>query len=233
MAIQLDDFGKLALDRYVATVKSYNEQVVLAKSVESKESFAETFMENAPELAEINAKIEKLESALESLLADRLIQATPLIEPAYEEAVKGAGVNPEALKQQLATVRATAKYLTSMYGDEVLAETPKVEGFRASSGGGSGTGGRRIRGVEVYIDGVLAGTKNKEGVVKSTFSAAAKVLEVETTALQRAFFAEAGKEDVKADDFPTVTDFTFADAKGVEHTVRVVKVDDSAEDESE
>jgi hypothetical protein len=233
MAIQLDDFGKLALERYVATVESYNGQVILAKSVESKESFGETFMENAPELAEINAKIEKVESALESLLSERLLMATPLIEPAYEAAVKGAGVNPEALKQQLATVRATAKYLTSMYGDEVLADTPKVEGFRTSGGGGAGTGGRRIRGVEVYIDGVIAGTKNKEGVVKSTFSAAAKALEVETTALQRAFFAEAGKEDVKADDFPTITDFEFADAKGVMHKVRVVKVDDSAEDESE
>ena len=233
MAIQLDDFGKLAKERYVATVEAYNGQVILAKSVESRESFAETFMQNAPELAEINAKIEKLESALESLLSERLIQANPLIEPAYEEAVKGAGVNPEALKQQLATVRATAKYLTSMYGDEVLEDTPKVEGFRTSSGGGSGTGGRRIRGVEVYIDGVLAGTKNKDGVVKSTFSAAAKALEVETTALQRAFFAEAGKEDVKADDFPTIVDFEFADSKNVLHKVRVVKVDDSAEGESE
>jgi hypothetical protein len=230
--MQLDDFGKLALDRYITTVESYNSQVLMAKSVESRESFAETFMANAPELAEINNKIEKLEAALENLLTQRLVQATPLIDPAYEEAVKGAGVNPEALKQQLATVRATAKYLTSMYGDDVLESAPKVEGFRAS-GGGSGTGGRRIRGVDVYIDGVLAGTKNKDGVIKSTFSAAAKILEVPTENLQRAFFAEAGKEDVKADDFPVVVDFQFPDSKGVEHAIRVNKVDDSSEEDSE
>lgn len=227
--MQLDDFGKVALTRYNDLLTAYNSQVALAKSVDSKESFAETFMENAPELAEINAKIEKINSALESLLSERLIMATPLIDPAYEEAVKGAGVDPEALKQRLAEIRATSKYLITMYGDAVLADSPKVETLRNSSSG-SGTGGRRIRGVEVYIDGNLAAIKNKDGVLKSTFSAAAKELEVDTTDLQRAFFAEAGMEDVKSEEFPTIVEFDFNDKSGTSHNVRVVKVDDSSEE---
>ena len=229
MAMQLDDFGKIALERYEALLNDYNEQIALAKSIDSREAFAEQFMKSAPELAEINEKIEKLDSALESLLSQRLIQATPLIEPAYEEAVKGAGVDPEALKTQASTVRATAKYLTTMYGDDVLEGLPKIETLRNSSGG-SGGGGRRIRGVEVYIDGTLAGQKNKDGVIKSTFSIAAKQLGVDTVILQRAFFAEAGQEDVKADSFPTIVDFRQADSDGTEHNIRVVKVDDSTED---
>jgi hypothetical protein len=224
--IALDDFGKIALERYSSLLSDYNSQVALAKSVDSRDSFAESFMANAPDLADINEKIERLEAALEDLLSKRLIAATPLIEPAYEAAVKGAGVDPEALKQQLATVRATAKYLTTMYGDEVLADTPKIETLRTSGGGGS-TGGRRIRGVEIYIDGVLSGTKNKDGVFKSTFSSAAKQLGVETVDLQRAFFAEAGQEDVKSESFPTIVEFGFVSEDG-EHVVRVVKVDDSS-----
>jgi hypothetical protein len=230
MALALDDFGKIALEKYTTMLEAYNKVVTLAKSVDSRESFAESFMENAPELLDINEKIEKLEQAIESLKMERLKTANPLIDAAYEEAVKGAGVDPEALKQQLSTVRATAKYLTTMYGDEVLEGTPKVETLRGA-GASTGTGGRRIRGVEVYIDGVLAGTKNKEGVIKSTFSAAAKMLDVDTVDLQRAFFTAAGQEDVKADSFPTIVDFTFADKKGEDHSLRVVKVDDSSEEE--
>lgn len=230
MALALDNFGKTFLDNHDALVEAYNVLVGKAKSIDSKEAFAEEFMKNDPSLAEINAQIEALQSQVESLLAQRLIQATPLIDPAYEEAVKGVGVDPEVLKQNLAQIKAAAKYLTTMYGDDVLKDSPKVEGFRNSSGGGTGTGGRRIRGVEIYIDGVLAAQKNQKGEMKSTFTAAAKILEVETVTLQRAFFAEAGQEDVKSETFPTVTEFDFPDKAGETHRIRVAKVDDSDEE---
>lgn len=218
---QLDDFGKVALAKYTDTLASYNAQVKQAKSVESIDDFTETFMATAPSLAEVNAKIEKIENALEALLAERLSMATPLIGPAYEAAVKDSGVDVTALDEQLKLLRTTAKYLTAVYGDDVLEGTDKIES-RKGKGGGSGTGGRRIRGFDVYIDGKLAGQPNKDGVIKSTFSIAAKELGVETVDLQRAFFEEAGSEDVKKDDFPVSVEFDFAD-----HTVRVVKGDES------
>lgn len=230
MALVLDDFGKLALQKYLEVLAHYNEQVLRSKSVDSKEDFAEHFMQNAPELAEFNEKIEKIENLLEQTLSERLIAATPLIEPAYEAAVASAGVNPEALKQERSTVTATAKYLTSMYGDEILADTPKIETLRGSGGGGGGGGGRRIRGFDVYIDGVLAYNTNKDGEKKSTFSAAAKELEVDTTVLQRAFFDAAGSEDVKSDSFPSVVEFEFEDKSGEVHNIRAAKVDDSGDE---
>jgi hypothetical protein len=231
---KLDDFGQLALAKYNDTLTDYNGKVKAAKSVSSVEEFTETFMETAPELAEINAQIEKISQAMEAALAKRLSVATPLITPAYEAAVKGSGVDLVALDEQLKLLRTTAKYLTAVYGDDVLEGTEKIEG-RGKSGGNSGTGGRRIRGFEIYIDGKLSAVKTKEftdkdgvvhpSVLKSTFSCAAKELEVDTVELQRAFFEAAGSENVKDESFPDVVEFQFKD-----HNIRAAKVD---EDESE
>lgn len=222
----LDDFGQLAKQKYVDTLKDYNSKVEQAKSVSSIDEFSATFMESAPELADDNAKIEKVKDMLEQLLAARLVKATPLIQPAYEAAVANSGVDVTALDEQLKLLRTTAKYLTAVYGDEVLADTEKIASRGKSGGSGSGAGGRRIRGFDVYIDGKLSAIKNAKGELKSTFSAAAKELEVETVDLQRAFFAEAGSEDVKDEAFPTSVEFEFK-----EHNIRVVKVDDSSDEE--
>jgi len=221
--MNLDDFGKVALQRYIQVVEQHNALVAKTKAVESKEKFAEAFMNEALELSEFNAQIEKLESALEDLKGQRLVVATPLITPAYEAALAGVGVDPEQVKELKKQISASAKYLTSMYGDAVLADAPKPDAMRAA-GGSTGGGGRRIRGFEVYVDGVIQGAKNADGVFKSTFSHAAKALEVETVELQRAFFEAAGQEDTKADSFPALVEFEF---KG--KTVRAAKVDDSGD----
>lgn len=226
MTAVLDDFGKLAKQKYVDTVEAYNAQVVAAKSVSSKEEFEQSWYATDPMFAEEREKIEKLESALESVKAAMLLKGTPNLEAAYTAAVAASGVDLTALDEQLKLIRTTAKYITSIYGDEALEDTPEVE-RRAKSGGSTGgtTGGRRIRGFDIYIDGVLAAMKNAKGEVKSTFSVAAKELGVETTALQRAFFEAAGSEDVRADNFPTVVEFEFNDKN-----IRAVKVDDSDEE---
>jgi hypothetical protein len=224
--IQLDDFGTIALERYNALVSEYNALVKAAKGVESKEEFEKQFMTEAPELAEFNAKIEKLESALETLMAQRLAAATPLIEPAYQAAVANSGVDIPALDAKLKDVKATKKYLEQVYGPEATEGTEKVESRGKVGGASTGSsGGRRIRGVEVYVDGKLASMENKEGKVVSNFSIAAKVVGVETVALQRAFFDAAGSEDVRSDEFPAIVDFELND-----HKVRGVKLDDSADD---
>lgn len=224
MSMVLDDFGKLALDKYIATLKEYNSAVSASKAVSSQEEFAEHFVENAPELAEFNDKIERLNQALEAVLAERLIAAQPLIAPAYEKAVSDAGVDLTVLDEQLKILRQSAKYLTTMYGEAVLEGTDKIES-RGRSGGGGGGGGRRIRGFDIYVNGKLSATKNAKGEMKSTFSSAAKELGVQTVDLQRAFFEAAGSEDPNDDSFPTVVEFDFGDA-----AVRAVKVDDSSDE---
>jgi hypothetical protein len=221
----LDDFGALALQKFTDTVTAYNEQVKASKSVDSIEDFRENFIETWTGVAEENKKIEQLQSALETVLAARLLKVEPVLSAEYAKALEASGVDPEALNAQLKTINATKKYLVAMYGEAVLEDTPKVEGRRAATGGGSGSGGRRIRGFEVYIDGKLSAIKNAKGELKSTFSCAAKELEVETVELQRAFFEAAGSEDVKGDAFPDVVTFEFKD-----HNIKVAKVDESDAD---
>jgi uncharacterized protein YutE (UPF0331/DUF86 family) len=224
--IALDDFGKLAVEKYVTTVEDYNRQVLASKSVDSIEDFKEQFQTSWEGVADINAKIEQLESALEDLLAKRMLKVEPVLSAEYAKALEASGVNPEALKELLKTINGTKKYLVMMYGEAVLEDTPKVEARRSAAGGNAGTGGRRIRGFDVYIDGTLAAKENAKGEMKSTFSIAAKELGVETTELQRAFFEAAKSEDVKSDDFPQVVDFVFKDKE-----IRVSK--DDSDDDSE
>lgn len=224
--MELDDFGKLAYERYVALVDQYNAQVNKTKTVESREKFQETFMAEDPQFAEFNEKIEKLESALESVLSQRLIAATPLVETAYQNALANVGVDPEALKETKKQIAASSKFLTSMYSEDVLKDAPKPEAMRVTSGtSNAGSGGRRIRGFDWYVDGEKAQAKNSQGVLKSTATVAARVLDVAVPDLQEAFFKNAGSEDYKNESFPTVVDFEFAGKN-----VRVVKVDDSDEE---
>jgi hypothetical protein len=230
MAQVLDDFGKLALAKYVDSVNQYNVEVEKAKSVSSIEDFRETWIETDPQFAEVNEKIEKLESMLETLKGQRTVAAEPLLTEAYKAAVESAGVNITAMDELKKLIDSTRKYIVNVYGPETLEDTPKVEG-RKGSGGTSATGGRRIRGFDVYVNGELAGAKNSKGEFKSTFTAAAKVLGVDTTDLQRAFFAEANNDDIKDSNFPTVVEFTFGEGEKAA-VVRAVKVDDSEDDES-
>lgn len=224
MAIQLDDFGKLALRKYVDTVEQYNGMIAATKSVESIDDFRESFAETWEGVADINVKIEQLRSSLETLLGQRTAKIEPVLSDEYAKAQAATGVDPEAMSAKLKEVNASKKYLVSIYGDDVLEDTPKVEARRSGGSGGGGGGGRRIRGFDVYIDGDLATTTNADGEQKSTFSAAAKELGVATTDLQRAFFDAAESTDLKSDSFPSVVDFTFN-----EKNIRAVKVDDSSD----
>lgn len=140
--MNLDDFGKLALERYSMTVEQYNSLVGKTKKVENREKFAEAFMAEAEELAEFNEKIERLESALEDVLGQRLIAATPLIEPAYQEALANVGVDPEQIKELRKQIAASSKYLTSIYGDEALEGAPKPDAVRVGGNANTGSGGR-------------------------------------------------------------------------------------------
>jgi hypothetical protein len=227
MAIELDDFGKMAYDRYVATVDQYNEAVSKGEAVASREKFEEMFLDTAPELAEETDMINRLKEKLHDVETERSIKAQPLITPAYEKALSEVGVDPEAIKELKKKLTAATRFLTIEYGEEVLADAPKAKQVRALGSTGT-TGTRRIHGFDVYIDGKLSGSKNKDGVFMSNFASGARDLGIETIELQRAFFEKAGREDYKAEDFPAMVDFSIGDK-----AVRVTKVDDSADDEAD
>lgn len=224
MSMNLDDFGKLALERYNVLVDQYNTMVGKTKKVESKDKFIEVFMQEDERFANFNNEIERLESEVESLKSRRLVAATPLVEPAYQEALANVGVDPEAVKDLRKSLTAAARFLIVTYGETVLDGTTKPEAVR-TGGSATGTGGRRIRGFDWYVDGEKATIKNKDGIPKSTATAAAKVLDVPVPELQEAWLKEAGSEDWKNEAFPTLIDFEYAGKN-----VRVVKSDDSDEE---
>ncbi len=228
--IPLDDFGKLAVSRYEAAVAEYNKEVSKLKSVESIEDFTQSFAETWEGVADLNANIEKLNQALEALLAERIAKITPVVVEEYKKAVESTGVNTTALDEQLKFIRSTMKYLSGIYQAEDLESLPKPEA-RSKGGntaGNSGaTGGKRIRGFDVRVNGVLAQMKNAQGVMKSTFTAAAKVIGCQVSELQEAFFSAAGMEDTSNDEFPALVEFQYKD-----HNVRVSKVGDSSEEEA-
>lgn len=228
-AIVLDELGTLALAKYNETVETYNAQAVKVAAVDTLENFTAQFLGSAPELAEENAHIEELEQQLETWLGKRLVKATPLITPAYKQALDSTGVDMDKLNDLKKKITVTAKYLTGMFGDDVIKDSPKVETLNLKKDGNTGgtvttgtSGGRRIHGFDVYVDGQLTGVTNAEGKIKSSFTSAARVLKCETTELQRAFFEEAASEDYKDSSFPSVVEFNFKD-----HVVKCVKVGDS------
>lgn len=221
MTYQIDEIGALIVQKHADEVENYNNLVQKSKAVDSFDDFREHFVSTNPQFKDFNDQIEKLESQLESLKIRRLAQAEPLVDAAYKAALADTGVDLTALDEMLKKINSTKRYLTQVYGEEALENIPPVEKRKSSSAGSnSGEGGRRIRGFNVYVDGVLAGAKNKDGVFKSTFSAASKMVGVETGDLQSAFFEAADSTDPSNENFPNLVEFNINDhAVKAERTV--------------
>lgn len=231
MAQQIDDFAKLMIERVTDSITDYNSKVEASQSIDSIETFQEHFLKTAPELANFNSEIETVESHLESLLTRRLAAAMPLIQPAYDAAVKDSGIDLVALDEQLKMIRSVLKVLKDNYVEDAIKQIPEVAKKKggSSTGTGVGTGTRRIRGFNVYIDGVIATTKHpKTGKPVSTFSAASTALDADNTELQNAFLEAAGREDWNKPGFPAMVDFEFAGKQ-----IKVMKQGDSSEEDSD
>lgn len=94
---------------------------------------------------------------------------------------------------------------------------PNLAGTKSgSTGTGRGSGGRKMRGFTVSVDGKVAMLNDK-----SSFAAAATVLGIPTPDLQAAYFKATGTDDVEK--LPAVQEFKIQGKDEKEHTVKAEK----------
>lgn len=219
----LDEFGKMALDRYNATVEEYNSLVTVIKAASGTyEDILNAVKadESDSQVAKFAQAIEKHEAALQKLNAELDAYARPI---ADERSKAGSqNVEEETAKADVLhkTIRTARNYLTESYGEGVLEGTPDV--MRRTNRASGGSGGKRIRGFDVYVDEKLATMKDAKNVERSNFAAAAKAAGVETVALQKAFYEAAGSEN--KDEWPNRVEYSVTDKDGNAHAIVAVRL---------
>lgn len=207
-AVTLDEFGNMAKARLKDSIEQHNTLASRVKAATGDplallDNLRETYTEG--EVGKYTAAIEEIDNKREALFVKRDALLTPIVEKMVEEAKAGVGDAEQQAADLLKTIKAGQKYLSDLYGEAAIEDLPKVVGKRAASTGSGGTGQRRVRGFDVYIDGSLATAADAQGNKKSNLAAAAKALGVDTESLRDSFFAAAGSEDSKA--WPAIVEF--------------------------
>lgn len=231
--VKLDEFGQQLKARIADSINQHNALAARVKAASGDEqSLLETLRENndSPEAQKFTAAIEELDNKREALFNKRDEVLKPIAKQMVEDAKAGLGNAETEAAELLKTANAGKKYLIDTYGEGADADLPAIVGKRRSSGGtGGGSGQRRIRGFDVFIDGKLATGRNGKGEQVSNMAAAAKTLGVDTDDLRTAFWQAAGTDD--SSKYPPVVEFTITvtegegdDAKSVTKTVVAKRV---------
>lgn len=230
----VDEFGRGVVARLLAQVNEYNAKAAQVKAASGDpqgllDSLRESYTDD-PQVAKITAAIEDLDEKREQLWKRRDELLKPVVEARIAEAKSGLGNSETEAANLLKVITQGKKYLSGLYGDDVLEAFPRLVSAKASAGGGGtdGRSGQRIRGFDVFIDGTKATqTTKKDGkdVVSSNLAVAAKVIGVQTEDLREKFLAAAGSKDAKS--APDVVEFQISTGEGDErkvHDVRCVRV---------
>lgn len=216
-APKLDEFGNALKERLANTIKEHNALAARVKAATGDEqSLLETLRENNDnaDAQKITAAIEELDEKREKLVNRRDEILKPLAAKMIEDSKAGLGNAEAEAADLLKTINKGKGYLVDTYGEGADEGLPPVEGKRRASSGGSGggSGQRRIRGFDVYIDGTLATGRNGKGEQVSNMAAAAKTLGVDTEDLRNAFWQAAGTDD--SAKYPPVVEFTVTVTEG-------------------
>lgn len=178
---------------------------------------------------------------------EQLSQATLDLETRRDEILKaevtkiqenGAG-SAEALAAELDVIKArvnplivylegVSKLKADDLGIKLARRANRSSGVNRAAG--SGTGERKVRGYNVSVDGKLATLPNGTGV-SSNMAAAAKVMGVDTSVVQSAFWdaQPQGKTTPVADYLETVAFDITNPATGTTHKVTMIKIPKGAE----
>ena len=190
-----------------------------------------------PEILALNEKIKEAQLAVDELVMQRHSLIVPEVDALLKDAESSVTQIEEKVKDLDAKIKPGAAYFKKMYGENLAKHLPQMGRLKGFSTRGAGSSGRRIRGynVDVEIDGETTGFDNVAG--------AAKYLDVETSALQEAFFKAAGNPEALKDAPDTVTfSVTFTetpdDGEPYEATAKVtatrnVKESDASDEESD
>lgn len=225
----VDEFGLALKERLLGTINERNEIVARLKGAEGDEAtLLDNLRENStnPEVQKYTKAIEELDNKREALWNKR----DELLKPEIEAAQSGTNVEEETAKVDALDkqVRSALTYLKETYGENSVTDLPALLGRKnRSKGSGSGEGGKRIRGFDIWVDGKLATSRDANGVERSNFSAAAKAVGVDTKTLQEAFWKEQGTQDAK--EYKDRVEFTITVGEGDEaktHTVVAKRLDE-------
>lgn len=222
----LDDFGTMAVNKITGQVHERNSlHKALTAATGDRQGMLDELREAAEQGNNPDPAVNSLAAEISDLLSkvyDLETKRDAVLNAQIDATVDASGMDPKTVEAQIAAldeqINPGIKYLVGIYGPTVTGYLPAVEGKRTrkSSNLPGSTGQRRIRGVEVYVDGTKATTPDANGVQRSTFSAAAKVLGLDSVKpLQGAYTDLHGTDP---DKFPAEAEFDFDG-----HKVRVVK----------
>lgn len=230
----LDDFGRMAVERLIAQTNARNVDVGRLNSVGGDRITRLDSMRSELAAGEgtydasLVALVKQI-STLEDKVADLKEQRDKALNAVIDAEVASSDVDPAALEEAIkaadANIRSGLNYATGIYGEDVkllLPEsTPRKGSRKGSSASGGGSGKRRLRGFDVYVNGVKATTPDKDQVQRSSFSAAAKVVGLDSVDPLSAAYRERNGED--PDKFPAEDTFPFTH-EGATFEVRAVRV---------
>lgn len=214
----LDDFGRMAVDRLVAQINDRNAQVDRLNSVGGdRVSRLDALRAEVAEgkgdanVVAVQRQIDTLQEKIDNLKEDR----DKALNAQIDAEIASSDVDPEALKEAVkvadSSIASGLRYAVGLYGEDVkllLPDQKPLKGSRRSGGGtGGGSGKRRLRGFDVYVDGVKATTPDKDGNQKSSFSAAAKVIGLDSVDPLSAAYRERNGDD--PEKFPAEDTFSF------------------------
>jgi hypothetical protein len=220
----LDEFGQDAKNRLAATIEQRNALVATLKATQGDpQELLENLRETSDneQVVKFRAQIETLTDKLYELETKRDEVLKPIVEEMRAEAAKGSEGVSEKADALDKTVKAGLNYLKELYGEAALEGLPTVlaRKNRATPGKG-GEGGKRIRGFDWSVDGVLQTSRDAKGVERSNTAAAAKEVGVDTIALQEKFWEAAGTRD--SSKYPARVEFTVTVGEGDEAKTRKV-----------
>jgi len=228
----LDEFGQEFVKRTVAEINKYNGVVATRKAKstdpgEIAESLYDTLKSGEmPDGITLDQKILDQYNKANEIVEKALGHFRALAEQTGKQRA-AESVNAEEVAQldtEIETLGKKIKRARDMLSLEypgaetVLPDVARLKGS-GSSGTGKGSGGRKLRGFTVTVDGTVALLSNNEGKKVSSFSAGAKTLGIPTADLQRAYMTAAGTED--AEKFPESQELTVTGADGKEHAVKI------------
>lgn len=231
----LDDFGQLFVARTSGDIVKANEKITELKSLSSdpneiaeaaisamKNETMPDGLESSEVTAEILAEYNAIVSREVQLdMIFRKVAAEYAERKAAEntdtEKVNALTAEVEALEKKIKEAR---RHLAVEFpgAETLLPELIKASG--KSAGTGKGSGGRKLRGFTVSVDGEVK-YLGKDANKKSSFAAAASALGIPTGELQSAYFAAANTEDVEK--VPAEVTFTVKGSDNKEHTVLAKK----------
>lgn len=218
----LGEFEKMAWQRLAETIEAHNNEVGKLKAVSGDpQQLLEALRVADSDDPNVQAAQEAV-SAADKALNDAIVALDELLKPVATSMQEQAKEQVETITAKVdelyKTVKAGQNYLKGLAhgSDDVLKGLPEVIRLKTGGGSGGGSGQRRIRGFDYFVDGKLATSRDAKGNARSNLAAAAKEIGVTTEALRGAFYQAMGTED--AEKFKDEVKF------GVKHEDKVYEV---------